>query len=329
MKDKQVKITVIATMSSGKSTTINALIGEDLLPANNMACTSKITEIIDNDKKKNFSATTLDSDSKIIKKFKNIDAKLLEIFNKDNSVNRLVLEGNLPGVKNYKGKKIVFIDTPGPNNSIDKNHGAVLDDLIEKQQDNLILYIINATQFGINDDNTLLNKISETLENKDITDNNYLFLLNKIDELDDEIDGDISYFVEKCKVYIESIGIEKPNIVPVSSYAALLFKMVLRGHKLTKKQTKDFINFYDLFFNEGFNLNKECIVSNKNVSTRVQSLKYRKSRLYAVKYFGFSKIKIRNKAYKVKDIFTALKNTGLLFIEEYFTDIVQTHIIEK
>ena len=34
-------------MSSGKSTLINALLGEELLPNENQACTSKIFKIID------------------------------------------------------------------------------------------------------------------------------------------------------------------------------------------------------------------------------------------------------------------------------------------
>ena len=42
-------INVIATMSSGKSTLINALLGKKLMPSKNEACTATITEILDND----------------------------------------------------------------------------------------------------------------------------------------------------------------------------------------------------------------------------------------------------------------------------------------
>lgn len=42
-------INVIATMSSGKSTLINALLGKKLMPSKNEACTATITEILDAD----------------------------------------------------------------------------------------------------------------------------------------------------------------------------------------------------------------------------------------------------------------------------------------
>ena len=42
-------IHVIATMSSGKSTLINALLRKKLMPSKNEACTAIITEILDND----------------------------------------------------------------------------------------------------------------------------------------------------------------------------------------------------------------------------------------------------------------------------------------
>ncbi len=42
-------VNVIATMSSGKSTLINALLGRNLMPSKNEACTATITEILDMD----------------------------------------------------------------------------------------------------------------------------------------------------------------------------------------------------------------------------------------------------------------------------------------
>ena len=40
---------VIATMSSGKSTLINALLGQQILPSKNEACTAKTYSILDDD----------------------------------------------------------------------------------------------------------------------------------------------------------------------------------------------------------------------------------------------------------------------------------------
>lgn len=45
---------VVSTMSSGKSTLINALVGTELLPSMNRACTARAVAIMDNDLKTQF-----------------------------------------------------------------------------------------------------------------------------------------------------------------------------------------------------------------------------------------------------------------------------------
>ena len=52
---KERKIVVVATMSSGKSTLINALLSKKLLPSSNEACTATITKVI-NRKQENYNA---------------------------------------------------------------------------------------------------------------------------------------------------------------------------------------------------------------------------------------------------------------------------------
>ena len=50
------KVLVVSTMSSGESTCINAIIGEDILLSKNQACISKLTYIINDDNSKNYKA---------------------------------------------------------------------------------------------------------------------------------------------------------------------------------------------------------------------------------------------------------------------------------
>ena len=54
------RIVVVAPMSSGKSTLINAIIGRDMLPAVNQAATSVITEIRADDSRKSFLLSAVD-----------------------------------------------------------------------------------------------------------------------------------------------------------------------------------------------------------------------------------------------------------------------------
>ena len=51
------KILVLATMSAGKSTLINALIGNDIFPSGNEACTAKIMTYTSDNSLKNIKGT--------------------------------------------------------------------------------------------------------------------------------------------------------------------------------------------------------------------------------------------------------------------------------
>lgn len=53
-RSSEFEVNVVATMSSGKSTLINALLGRKLMPAKNEATTATIVKIKDVDGKKNF-----------------------------------------------------------------------------------------------------------------------------------------------------------------------------------------------------------------------------------------------------------------------------------
>ena len=53
----------------------------------------------------------------------------------------------------------------------------------------------------------------------------------------------------KVKSYLESHGIENPNIYPVSAELAKVIRMDKKGHELTRKQ-KSTLRDYDLFLDE-------------------------------------------------------------------------------
>jgi len=51
-KIPEYEVAVLATVSNGKTTFINALLGKNVLPTQNMACTAKLVKIKDNDRVK-------------------------------------------------------------------------------------------------------------------------------------------------------------------------------------------------------------------------------------------------------------------------------------
>ena len=96
--DEEFKINVIATMSSGKSTLVNALLGRNLMPAKNEACTAVITEIKDCDGKE-FSGESRDKDDHRIKSYEVLDLDTMRELNENENVRTIKIEGDIPFTK--------------------------------------------------------------------------------------------------------------------------------------------------------------------------------------------------------------------------------------
>ena len=62
------EVSVIATMSSGKSTLINSLLHTELLPSENKACTATIARILDNDSMEGYEAECYRSEERRVGK---------------------------------------------------------------------------------------------------------------------------------------------------------------------------------------------------------------------------------------------------------------------
>lgn len=220
-------ISVVATMSSGKSTLINSLLNERLMPAKNEACTAIITEIIDNDDTI-FNATAYNSDGKKIETLNNVNYEDMDELNSNLDVRKVVINGDIPFV-DAKDMTLKLIDTPGPNNSRDENHRETTYRTLNNNSNDLILYVLNATQLSTNDDKTFLDYVSKQIKNgtKDIRDR-FLFVVNKMDNFNPDEES-IERVLQNVKSYLNSYGIENPQIFPVSAYTALNIRTHLKN----------------------------------------------------------------------------------------------------
>ena len=290
------KIAVIATMSSGKSTFINALMGTEILPSQNQACTAKIVPIINNNAAKDFKAfIEYNNGKKDIVTLKSNE--VVDGFNVKNQIKKMLIEGNIKAFKNYN-KVPVLIDTPGTNYSEDETHREETYKLLEILDEGLILYIINATKFGINDDLELMLHIREKVKQS----NNklkILFIVNKIDEFDSQKE-DIEKTMNSIYEYIEENGIKDPIVIPISALAAKLFRQVMNGNELTKREKREFQNYYDLFKGQNYSLNRFAYVSPQ------------KGR----------KIEINGYNYLEYDLLEAMSNTGITLVENTINELL-------
>lgn len=247
--NSEFEIAVIATMSSGKSTLINSMLSKELMPAKNEACTAKITRIKDNDYIENFKAQCKDINEEVVLTMEDVDSDDMKKFNEDSEIAFIDVEGNIPNISSEE-MKLVLIDTPGPNNSQDSSHKEFTFKVIKNQSSKpMVLYVLNGTQLSTNDDNALLNQVAQAMkvggkQSKD----RFIFAVNKIDQFDPE-EEDINSMLGKVKSYLESHGIENPNIYPVSAELAKVIRLYKNGNELTRKQ-KNTLRDYDLFLDE-------------------------------------------------------------------------------
>lgn len=261
VKSSKFKMNVIATMSSGKSTLINSLIGYELLPSKNEACTATIARITDNDICKEFTVECRDKNEEIIYKRKKVTKEDIENYNEDKKVTYIDIEGCIPNISS-ENMDLLLVDTPGPNNSRNANHSELTESIIEDKNKGIVLYVINATQFGINDDSVLLQMIANQMkrggkQSKD----RFIFAINKCDEFDCEKNESIPKLLQSVTEYLSNYGIEEPNLFPVSAQTAKLIRMKQRGKELTSKERRDLRIYEDFIVLEGYHFDKMASLS--------------------------------------------------------------------
>lgn len=229
-KSSNFEVNVIATMSAGKSTLINSLLGKKLMPAKQEACTATITEIADNDTD-NFTAKAYNKNGILVKSIDNLTYKNMEEFNSNPDVSKIRVEGDIPFVE-ADDISLVLVDTPGPNNSRDAEHKAATYRMLSESSKAVVLYILNATQLGTNDDEILLSHVAESMRvgGKQSRDR-FIFVVNKLDTFNKNEDK-IETALSRVSDYLKDHGIENANIFPASALTALDLRTLLKRDDL-------------------------------------------------------------------------------------------------
>ena len=216
MDNKFIDIAVVATMSAGKSTLVNSLLGTELMHSANEATTAKITVLEQDNQLDKYVGSAKTGSGITMRPYSPITAEILREWNRENRIAEVSLRGPFENVAPL-AKPIRIYDTPGPNNSRDETHGQILEGFLSKNKLDVVLYVLNATQIGINDDQALLKLLISKAE-KNI--GNIIFIINKIDALDEERGETMLSVTEKVTQYLENNGVNKnflKNIVCMSA----------------------------------------------------------------------------------------------------------------
>lgn len=226
-KSSDFEVCVVATMSAGKSTLINAMLGTELMPSKQEACTAIITRIKDTDSSGTWQAMVYSKDNRLIETHENLTYATMKRLNNDENVSVIKAAGNIPFVSS-EDVSLVLIDTPGPNNSRDPEHKKVQSEFLNKSSKSLVLYIMEGT-FGSDDDNALLQRVADSMkvggkQSKD----RFIFVVNKMDDRRKE-DGDTTQTLDRIRAYLKGHGITNPNLFPAAALPALNIRLIQSG----------------------------------------------------------------------------------------------------
>jgi len=245
------RIVIVAPMSSGKSTLINAIIGRDMLPAVNQATTAVITEIRDNDQFEDFIVNASDKYGNSVAQNQKATKKLISELNykkdpndpegKEALIHLVQIEGPIPNLPSDM-LNTVFVDTPGGNNSQNTEHEEMMDEAINDENKSLILYVFNGAQLGTNDSNIILQKIANAMQNstngKQSRDR-FLFVANRMDEFDVSEEPYEEVIENTILPQLASNGITEPNLFLASAQTTKLIRMITSGEELSEKEEED------------------------------------------------------------------------------------------
>ena len=223
-KSKDFEVCVVATMSAGKSTLINAMLGKELMPSKAGACTAMITRIKDVDRLKDSFRAEVYRKGRISESYEKLNYSTMERLNEDDTVDEVRVYGNMPFVSS-DDLSLVLVDTPGPNNARDDSHEEVQQNALGKSSKALVLYIMT-NEYGTDDDEITLRRVANTMsvggkQSKD----RFLFVVNKMDSRNKN-DGSTEETLDQVREYLKAQGINNPNLFPVAALPALNIRRV-------------------------------------------------------------------------------------------------------
>lgn len=232
IQERPYNILITATMSAGKSTLINALVGKNISLTQNMAATSKIHTILS---KPFDDGVTTEYDSDISMNATQDD---LMTDNAENRSPRITVSTYFDGL--LHGRRITLYDSPGVNSSENPEHTEITNRMVRSRKYKLLVYVLNATQLGTEDEEQHLDFVAKAVGRR-----NVLFVMNKIDCLISE-DESLSGVIKRQREFLEQKGFKNPVICPVSARAAFFAKKGKR-EQLSRLEQRKFESYVDNF----------------------------------------------------------------------------------
>ena len=198
-------IVVIANMSSGKSTLINAIIGKRVAASSIEACTNTIIQ---------YQNKLCNDESAIYTPQNGFKGDEKEC--RDKIYDKSVVKVEFRSI--YNNKAINIIDTPGINNSLNLKHRYITLEFLKNESYEKIIYVLNCGKLGTNEEMEYLTWLANNIDKSKV-----IFVLNKIDILTKE--DSLTESIRKLQFDLNELGFQSDKIYPIMAYPALLFKL--------------------------------------------------------------------------------------------------------
>ncbi|MDO4756006.1 MAG: dynamin family protein [Parabacteroides sp.] len=296
-RDEIYPVIIASNVSSGKSTLINAIVGDDILPSKNQICTDRMVAFLDNDELETFKVH-INSETDGYKVYEKVNKQLVKDFNDNKQTAEMLLEGDIKGIRNNK-KSLMLVDTPGANNFKNVKHKNLTLNILKSISNGLIVYVFNATTLATYDDKEVLLSIQKILKTKKNV--RLIFVINGMDCIDSQKESPLE-LVYSCNTFIKGMGFENYKVIPVSAYSALLFKKAIYGLEMTENESDMLYRLFRKFKNDSFSLNK-LITGDQEESLERQ-------------------VCVGDDVYRYIDLVAALENTGIISLENAIDELL-------
>lgn len=236
------RLLVVANMSAGKSTLINALVGYRLNRAKTTVCTNRICKLYNNQFNKEGIFVYSNGGFSFFPE--------VESTNSDHFTH-----ASLCFNSSLNESALCLIDTPGYNNVDHPEHRKTTENIIKSNDYHAIVYVANCQYMGTTDEALLLDLI------RNQTTKPIIFVINQLDRMKPSEDS-IKEMIGDFRTHLKRMKFNDPLIVPVSAKAALLFK--LDKTLFDEEDCVDYDSFSNKFSNNYYDL--QSIGSGKNSS---------------------------------------------------------------
>lgn len=234
------RIIVSATMSAGKSTLINAIIGKKIAKTSQEVCTGNTCYIYNKPFEDN---TTYLSNEECF--YDATESELENISWQNDS--RIATYFRTPDTCS---KRVCLIDTPGVNSAINRNHGRITKKALTNEKYDKVIYVLNANKLGTEEEMAYLKWFVNNVDKDKV-----IFVLNKIDDFNVSEDN-ILESIEGVKKDLYLLGYDNPIICPFSAYFALLLKMKAFNEKLSDDEEDEYQLYVKKFSKPAYDLTK-------------------------------------------------------------------------